>query len=914
MLLNRNFLPFLLFWFCLFTLNAQVLRGRLIDNVTQNGIANALITDLTTNIQATTNENGDFEFESTTLGDLIQLSVFQQSYHKFELTLLKADWNPMRQELYLIKDSPLEELAPEFFELDSEDESQVGEVYSLLSSSDDPLKRVAGFELSSFRYKLRGVQNEFDQLGFNGFLLNDLESGRIPFQIFSGQSLITRYSEDYLSYKDNAFDFGSAGIGQWITSYPITTRKDFSFNYALTNRSYDHRLGFHYSSGLSKNKRALVFGINRRWAQEAFIPGSYYDALGGYLGITQAFDHGNKLNFYAVISPVRRGKASPGVQEVFDLSGDPYYNSYWGTLNGKRRNSREAHTFSPALFINYQANLKRNLSFETGGMVLYSRRSDRQLEWSNAPDPRPDYYQKLPSHIEDSVVAAIITEEWKTNEKIRQINWDAIYQANYNNLEKIENANGITGNLIEGNRAVYWLGKRFNNVLDLEHFSTLKIKRDRSIIGISYRIEHAQNEHYLEVDNLLGADYVLDVEDFIDDPDIQHPDINQKNKVVKEGEKYGYHYLSNNTGINLRAQYEYIGRTIDFDISGQFKQNSFNREGKLLNGIFNNSLGKSATFNQSAFSIKGLLTYKINGRNYIQTNLVYQQIPLRFDQLMINPEWRADLLNTSEKTQVSMGDIAYYYRSPGIKFRISGYAIMTRDQTINKNFFLDEQLENASTPELADGSLINAFYTKLDSRNIGFELSAECRLPKGFELTAVFMNGDHIFTSRPELLVFDKFSYSNTAHTVYLKNFYVYGSPQRVAHGGLKYNFRKSGFVILSANAVDQQYIEPNPLRRIPEAVRDIEPGSEQFASIINQEKLPSAFYLNLFMYKPLNWFGQKWFLAFSVNNLLNKKYLRSGGFEQFRFDYETKDPSVFPSKYYYLQGINYYVSLTWRI
>lgn len=181
MLLNRKFLPFLLFWFSLINIEAQVLRGRLIDNINQNGIANALITDLTTNIQTTTNESGEFEFQSAALGDLIQLSVFQQAYHKFDITLLKADWNPENQIFYLLKDSPVEEVAPEFFELDSEDESQVGEVYSLLSSSDDPLKRVAGFELSSFRYKLRGVQNEFDQLGFNGFLLNDLESGRIPF-------------------------------------------------------------------------------------------------------------------------------------------------------------------------------------------------------------------------------------------------------------------------------------------------------------------------------------------------------------------------------------------------------------------------------------------------------------------------------------------------------------------------------------------------------------------------------------------------------------------------------------------------------------------------------------------------------------------------------------------------------------
>ena len=50
--------------------------------------------------------------------------------------------------------------------------------------------------------------------------------------------------------------------------------------------------------------------------------------------------------------------------------------------------------------------------------------------------------------------------------------------------------------------------------------------------------------------------------------------------------------------------------------------------------------------------------------------------------------------------------------------------------------------------------------------------------------------------------------------------------------------------------------------------------------------------------------------ISFAANNLLNNKNMISGGFEQSRFDYETKDPTVFPNKYFYLQGINYNLSL----
>ncbi|MDE3252654.1 MAG: TonB-dependent receptor, partial [Bacteroidota bacterium] len=51
-----------------------------------------------------------------------------------------------------------------------------------------------------------------------------------------------------------------------------------------------------------------------------------------------------------------------------------------------------------------------------------------------------------------------------------------------------------------------------------------------------------------------------------------------------------------------------------------------------------------------------------------------------------------------------------------------------------------------------------------------------------------------------------------------------------------------------------------------------------------------------------------------SINNLLNKKDLITGGYEQLRFDTDTADVSKFPNKYYYASGLNFSVSLQYRI
>ena len=103
-------------------------------------------------------------------------------------------------------------------------------------------------------------------------------------------------------------------------------------------------------------------------------------------------------------------------------------------------------------------------------------------------------------------------------------------------------------------------------------------------------------------------------------------------------------------------------------------------------------------------------------------------------------------------------------------------------------------------------------------------------------------------------------------------------------------------------------------MRRIEAAVEDIDRDSELFRKIIDQQKLPAAFYVNAFIYKSYKVGKHSLGVSLSVNNLLNAENIISGGFEQYRFDYEAKNPDKFPSKYYYLQDINFYLGVTLRL
>ncbi|HEX5625649.1 MAG TPA: hypothetical protein VFX48_06525, partial [Saprospiraceae bacterium] len=637
-------------------------------------------------------------------------------------------------------------------------------------------------------------------------------------------------------------------------------------------------------------------------------------AWGGFAGLSKELGSKHQLQLTAVYAPVIRGKASPATLEVYQLAGDPYYNSYWGYQQGEKRNSRWSERSVPMLTLNYNGRWNDHLSWSAGGLGLSGTFADGQLDWYNAPDPRPDYYQKLPSYIQDSTVADAVRLSWKVNPNVRQINWDRIYQINYNNQDTIRNANGIPNQTVTGRRAAYWLSERHADPTEIEHFASVKYSKGPHDLMLAYRGEWSKTAYYLKAYDLLGADFMVDLEDFATLPEQQHPDIRQKNHVIREGGKYAYDYSAHNQNYSVHGNYSYAARKWDAAIGALVQRRSFYRKSDLENAIFQNSYGKSETLVETGLGLKTLLTWKFNGRNYLQANGAYQMLPNRFDQSFINPQWRGDVLEHNDRTKVYGGDISYYYRDPGLKIQLTAYWLRYEDQILNKNFYLDDQLESASNAELTDGSLISAFFTGLDQQHQGVEAAVEWNVGWGFELSGVYMLGDHRYTSRPDFIIFDKFSGAESRHVIYLKNFFVPGTAQQAASFSLTYNFRKSGFAVLSfANVLSDQYLEPNPLRRISEAVRDVDPASARFRGIIDQQKLPSAYFVNAFVYKGFRIFKQNLSMSLSVNNLLNKKDILSGGFEQYRFDYETRDPSKFPPKYYYLQGINYYLGINWR-
>ena len=197
------------------------------------------------------------------------------------------------------------------------------------------------------------------------------------------------------------------------------------------------------------------------------------------------------------------------------------------------------------------------------------------------------------------------------------------------------------------------------------------------------------------------------------------------------------------------------------------------------------------------------------------------------------------------------------------------------------------------------------------------EIGFEGKINSSFTGTAVVAIGQNTYTNRPTGIVMQDNDATQLAEpsTIYQKNFYQSG-PQNAYSLSLKYTNPHFWFATLTANYFQNNYLAFNPGRRTTEAVSNetgtdyVEPGSEKWNGIVNQEQLQNAFTLDFFARKTWRLKGHYIYLNAGVNNILNNTDFVTGGYEQRRFDYTDRNVDKFPPKYFYAYGINYFVSV----
>ena len=846
-----------------------------------------------------------------------------------------------------------------FSEFDMDD-SGYQDSPTILFGQNDVFNNMAGYNFSSVRFRVRGYSSESQDVYLAGVRMNDAITGYTPYSLWSGLNEAVRSKESVNGAEVSDFGFGGYNGLTNIMPMASSIRTGWRGSVLTNSALYRLRLMLTYASGQLDNGWSYAFSASARLGGNDWIKGVFYRSFGYYGAVEKKFNEEHKLGFTFMAAPGERGAQNGSTQEVYDLMGDNMYNSNWGYFGGKVRNARVRKTHEPIAILKYDFT-PESQKFAASATVLYrfGKNGYTALDWYDAPDPRPDYYRNLPSYFymentdynrRNFAKYAWAKEAWESDlSSVTHLNWDRLYAVNSLNATDA------------GNRSKYVIEERRVDQNDLNFALNGKWNPVKFLTvtgGLSYKWN--RTEYYKILDDLLGGDYYVNIDQFAERDFAAYPTMIQNDldyflkngaaQTLKEGDKYGYDYYAHVRRAEAWASGRFTFGGLEATVAGRLGYSKFWREGLLRKGLFpglddngnpftyeGNVITKYDQIDGRPITSKGEsdkkdfltgsgklnLSYFIRGGHRIYADAAYITDAPTFNQAFISPRTRNTIMPDLKTIKTLTADINYAYRNSGYDFRITGFYTSIKDQTDVMSFYDDSQ-----------NSFTNFAMSGIDERHIGVELGFKVPTPvPNISVQGVLSYGQYIYTSNPTMYQ----TYDNSAEYVagtygvvipYWKSHptadgktvqhYVPSTPQLATSLGLAWN-KNYWFIDTDVDFFGNSYLDMNPLYRTDMATAgpDNTVTAQEIEYMAAQEKFKNFMLVNASVGK--SWYIQrKYQLGFSlqVKNLLNNKDVRTGGYEQTRLVDNTVSKERFyrfDSKYFYMSGINYMLNIYFR-
>lgn len=924
-----------------FAQNTTGITGKVVDAKNQKPLQNVVVTIQNSSSTILTDANGVFIFNDTPKGS--QLVQIKSSGFKDQLLAVEVENGKMLDLGVVILD---EDITSEqqlslitITENDLGDDNSGSESTSgLLQASRDVFQQVAAFNWGQARFRIRGLDNEYSTTMINGIVMNKIYDGRPQWSNWGGLNDATRNQEFTMGSVPSDYTFGGILGTQEINTRASIYRKGSRISFSGTNTNYSWRTMGTYASGMNTEGWAFVISASRRWAEEGYFEGTNYAANSLFASVEKKINDNHSLNFTSIFAQNKRGKSSPNTNEVNRLKGIKY-NSYWGYQEGEKRNSRYKEIEEPILMlshfwkINSKTNLNTNVAYQFGAV------GNSRLDFQLANNPDPTYYKNLPSYYlgdttyelpifgPDNVTiightnpSAVVAANNFVNDG--QINWRDIYYTN-----KIINGGDKSAYVLYEDRVEdkQWSANTYLN-------SSLA---DNIVLNAGVNFKRLHSKNFQKLVDLLGGTYFSDIDPFFSGDAIQ-TDLNNPNRQIKVGDAYGYNYDLNANTIDAFTQFKFNYKKVDFYLGQTFSRSEYQRVGNYRNGIYaNNSFGKSAKVNFENFGFKGGLTYKINGKQFIDLNGVYMTKAPNLRNSFSNARLNNNITPDLNSESILGSDISYIIKAPKFKARLTGFYNKISNSTQISFFYGEGIFDAGEDGDTETDSFISEIVTGINKKHIGAELGIEYQLTSTIKATFSCSYGQYTYDNNPNLKVNnDAVATSTNSNPIfdfgktYLNGYRLPGMPQQAYSFGLEYRDPKFWWIGANVNYLADSYISISNILRTENFVADASglgfdgATNETVRALLKQEKFDPTTLLNLVGGKSWKVGDQTFGFFASINNVLDFQY-KTGGFEQSRKatfpDYladnangthGTGPSPSFGPKYFYGYGRTYFLNL----
>ena len=913
--------------------------GKVVDSKTQKPLQDVIASVQNTSLTEITDSQGKFVFKSAPVGS--QLVVIKSTGYKDQLLTVEVVRGKMVDlgTIVLDEDITQEEQSSliTITDNDLEDDNNGSEnTSSLLQSSRDAFNQSVAFNWGSAHFRLRGLDSEYGTTLINGIIMNKVYDGRPQYSNWGGLSDATRNQEFTSGLAPSDYAFGGIVGTDEINTRASLYRPGNRISMAGTNTNYNGRVMGTTSSGMRKDGWAYTISASRRFGDNGYFDGTSMSANSFFASVEKKITSNNSLNFTSIYDRDSKGKTSPNTQEVIDLKGNRY-NSYWGYMDGKQRNSRVKTVEEPIFILSDYWKVTPKTNINTNVSYQFGKVGNSRLTYQNATNPDPTYYHNLPSY--EIAMYDNTTGAWTPDFTMAQNLQNQFLADGQLNWQQMINSNQPNG------KSVYTL---YEDRTDDKTFTANTILSSQLADRISFNggatYRNLKSHNFQNMLDLLGGSYFNDINQFGVNFDQKQSDLNNPNRNVGVGDTFGYNYNLTSNNVDAFTQFKFNYKKFDFFMTQSFSRSEYQREGLYRNGYYaTNSYGKSDKYAFDNFGFKGGLTYKITGRQFLTINGAYMSKAPGMKNVFNNARLNNNTVDGIQSEIISSADVSYIINAPKLKTRLTAFFSKIQHQSETSYFFSDA-IGSANTSSTTGSAFVAETLNGVDKRNIGLEFGAEYPITSTLKVTASAAYGEYIYTSNPDVFinVDANATASNTKPILdygnsNLKNYRQAGTPQQAASIGLEYRDPKFWWVGANANYIGGNYVDVAPITRtnhfyddslfslgVPSSDATTARGEE----LLQQEKMSDYMLLNVIG-------GKSWKLKSStigftanINNVLNTQYktggyeqARNGNFTQVNQDYtphiNPNNPAagavatpVFGSKYFYGYGRTFLVNL----
>ena len=761
------------------------------------------------------------------------------------------------------------------------------------------------------RINIRGFSQRNVAVMIDGIPVNDMENGWVYWSNWFGLDLVTQRIQVQRGLGASKLAQPSVGGTMNIITAGIEQKRLIKVKQEVANDGY-FRTSASYTSGQLNHGWAVTaagsYKTGDGWVEQTYSKGWFY-----YLKIDKKL--GNHL-----ISLSAMGAPQEHAQRRYQKPMASYDSAY-----ARKHGVDELPVqYYDSTYINYKYQVNKGIRYNSDWGTYYDKDSNKVVL-----NEKVNYYHKPQFTLRDfwninkkfylsNIVYLSLGNGGGTSLK-RSVRADQGYvtEDGQINMQKYFDINTSPLTAIDPLypdefKSYQYMRSQVNNHVWYGLLSTFNYTiSDAFTLSGGLDLRRYKGEHYEQVYDLIGGDYVMDQADANRDPHSQ----------LRVGDKINYHddgivewggfftqleYLSGNLSAFVNVTGAYSGyKKVDYflpryiNVGDTTLYISFGQSYTIDGVTYDwNSPGlqyqESDWYWKPGFTLKAGANYNLSERSNVFLNAGYLSKSPRFN----NVYNRYDLsrLTNIQNENIAAIEVGYTYTSKKVAVNANTYYTDWRNAP---GFPVSYPIDDNET---GYGNIQG-----MDARHIGLEVDAAWNILKSLELEGLVSLGDWRWTSEDTVDLYNDNNQIVRSEYFNAKGVHVGDAAQTQLAASLRWEIIKSLYVKGQVTYFDRYYSEFNPFDLNPEK----NPANfDEEGNPIDTWKMPAYALLDFHAGYGFNWSKVKFDVRASVLNVLNTTYV-SDASNNDEYSVVTNDNDAKSAAVFFGMGRRFNLSLT---